>query len=48
MAEKAKGHVRSLAAGETAHFATRFGYTDKAETTALAKTISDLTEKENA
>ncbi|SDX09090.1 aldose 1-epimerase family protein [Roseicitreum antarcticum] len=45
-AEKAKGNVRSLAPGETARFATRFGYTTQIETAELAKNISAFGEKE--
>lgn len=45
-AEKAKGNVRSLAPGKTAHFVTRFGYTTQAETAALAKDIAAYREKE--
>jgi monosaccharide-transporting ATPase len=46
-AEKAKGNLRSLGAGETARFATRFGYVTAAQTAALARKISEMTESEN-
>lgn len=46
-AEKAKGNLRSLGAGETACFATRFGYVTPAQATALAHRISQMTECEN-
>ena len=46
-AEKAKGNLRSLAAGETARFETRFGYVTAAQTVALARKISEMTESEN-
>jgi monosaccharide-transporting ATPase len=46
-AEKAKGNLRSLAAGETARFATRFGYVTAAQTAALERKIAGMTESEN-
>jgi monosaccharide-transporting ATPase len=46
-AEKAKGNLRSLGGGETAHFATRFGYVTQEESAALARKISGMTESEN-
>ncbi|MGY6703730.1 DUF4432 family protein [Roseinatronobacter sp.] len=42
LAEKAKGHVETLQPGEVRSFMARFGYVNRDETTALARTIAAL------
>jgi hypothetical protein len=42
LAEKAKGNVRQLAGGATAHFGVRLGYLDRAHADSAQQSIADL------
>lgn len=47
-AEKAKGNLRSVAPGETAAFATRFGYLTAPQTAEFAARIARMNQEENS